>query len=146
MEYLVTANRPFEAIEAQAIAALQRHGFLVHRTFSLRSATRPEGKDAGGNPGYSVLMLYASDEHRQPLALVTLYEWQSCTVIESLATPLIARRQPLSPDAMDVEAELAAALSMGGLEFCVRTAGGAACLDPGLREEPADGAEAGAPG
>ncbi len=134
MEYVVTTNRPFQAVEAQAIGALERHGFLVQRTFSLHSAARPEREGIGGNPGYSVLMLYGHGEQYQPLALVTLYEWQGQTVIESLSPSLMARQQ-LALDPMDVEAELAAALSLGGLEFCVKAAGGTDCVGLVLAED-----------
>jgi hypothetical protein len=123
MEYVITADRPFEEIEAQTIEALERWGFVVQRTFSLRSAIRTEIGGTGEKPGYSVLMLYASDSQRRPLGLVTLYERGERTVISAV---------PASPDGTDENADLVAALILGGLEFCVGTVVGAECIDLGV--------------
>ena len=79
MEFVVTARRPFEEIEAQTIDALEQQGFVVRCTFSLRSATGLGS--TGRNPGYSVLLLYASGLEQKPLGLVTLYERGEETVI-----------------------------------------------------------------
>jgi hypothetical protein len=125
MEYVITADRPFEQIEAQAIDALERQGFLVRRTFSLGSVS--DGRDAPG-PGYSVLMLYAAEGLGGPLALITLYERQEQTVICSLLIPPADRQsRPLS-GGEDVGAELVVALALGGLEFCVDAGEGAGCM------------------
>jgi hypothetical protein len=123
MEYVITANRSFEEIETQTIEALERWGFVVQRTFSLRSAIRAEIGGTAEKPGYSVLMLHASNTQRRPLGLVTLYERGERTVISAL---------PASPDGTDENADLVAALVLGGLEFCVGTVAGVECIDPGV--------------
>jgi hypothetical protein len=130
MEYVVTANRPFEVIEAQTVDALERQGFLVRCTFSLRSAAGLESGGLDGSPGYTVLMLYQSADERQPLALVTLYEGQGRMVIESLLAPPTSRGPHYPSQTVDVEAEVAAALSLGGVDFCVGVVRGAGCVDP----------------
>lgn len=120
MEYVITADRPFEEIEVLAIEALEQRGFYVQRTFSLRSAAGAGlGIDSGG-PGYSVLMLYASGDQPRPLGLVTLYEREGRTVFKPVLT---------SPTSHDAHAELVTALSLGGLDLCVDATEGAGCLD-----------------
>lgn len=142
MEYLVTANRPFEEIEALTITALERQGLVVQRTFSLRSALGAAGgnagtlKGTGSSPGYSVLMLYASGTPRRPLGLITLYERGRRTVINPVLTPLENGR-PASPmdsrktASADLHAKLVAALELSGLEFCAQVAKGEECIDTG---------------
>ena len=132
-------NRPFEEIEAQTIGVLKRQGFVVQRTFSLSSAMGAGRNSTDGNPGYSVLLLYAAGTRRQPLGLVTLYEWQGRTVIHSLLTPLVEGSRP-SPADEDVEAELAAALTFLRLDFTVGPDGQAKPISPkrlaGQKTEP----------
>ena len=121
MRYLITGERSFGEIEAQTIAVLEQQGFVVQRTFSLESATRSSVGGLYASPGYSVLMLYASDYLREPLGLVTLYEQGGQTVIHSLFT---------LPAGGDVEAEMAAALAQSGLDFCVKATNGETCIQP----------------
>jgi hypothetical protein len=121
MRYLIRADRSFGEIEAQTIAVLEQQGFVVRRTFSLESATRSSSSAPRASPGYSVLMLYASDYLREPLGLVTLYEQGGQTVIHSLVT--------LSAGG-DVEAEMVAALVQSGLDFCVKARDGETCIQP----------------
>jgi hypothetical protein len=66
-------------------------------------------------------MLYASGYLREPLGLVTLYEQEGQTVIQSLFT---------LPAGGDVEAEMAAALAQSGLDFCVKARDGETCIQP----------------
>ena len=120
MEYVITANRPFADIEAETVAALERRGVVVRRTFSLRAATGVADSNGGGTPGYSVLMLYASNDQPHPLGLVTLYERGGRTVIKPALTSLASQ---------DAYAELVTALVLGGLDFCMVSAGGRKCLD-----------------
>ena len=110
MEYLIQNAQPFEEVEAQAIGALQQEGFVVQRTFSLRSATASDRGAAEANPGYSVLMLYESGEPQQLLGLVTLYERAGQTVIQP---------QLMAARFRDAEAEILVALGQGGLDLCV---------------------------
>jgi hypothetical protein len=112
MEYLITADRPFEEIEARTIDALERGGFVVRRTFSLHSATAAAEGGTDGDPGYSVLMLYASGARQQPLGLVTVYERGDRIAVQPVLT------SP-GPGSQDVHAELVAALALGGLHLCV---------------------------
>jgi YHS domain-containing protein len=128
MEYVITSRQPFEEVETQAIDALQREGFSVQRTFSLRSATASGTGPAEASLGYSVLLLYAPGEPRQVLGLVTLYERAGQTVIQPQLTPTGSR---------DAEAEILAALGQGGLEVCVEAAGGRRCS--GSRATPGEG-------
>lgn len=142
MEYLVTANRPFEEIEALTITALERQGLVVQRTFSLRSALGAAGgnagtlKGTGSSPGYSVLMLYASGTPRRPLGLITLYERGRRTVINPVLTPM-GNGRPASPidsgktASADLVAKVVAALVLSGLEFCAQVAKGEECIDTG---------------
>jgi len=122
MEYVIRANRAFEEIEAQTIDALERQGFGVQRTFSLRSAT---GSGAGldsGDPAYTVLMLYSSAPPRRPLGLVLLYQRAGCTVLRSMLASPGSPGAGAPADGADVGAELVAALVGGGLDFCVDAA------------------------
>jgi hypothetical protein len=142
MEYVITAGRPFQQIEAQTIDALEQGGFLVHRTFSLGSVM---AADEGGrlqSPGYTVLMLYRSSPQPHPLGLVTLCERGGQTVLESLLTSYAAGEPQGLSGAQDVEAELAVALSLGGLDFCVHVPGRENCIAPGqMTEETGYGIE-----
>ena len=154
MGYLVTANRPFEEIEALTTDALERQGLVVQRTFSLRSAVGTAGGNAstlegtGSSPGYSVLMLYASGTPRRPLGLITLYEREGRTVINPVLTPL-ENGQHASPidkgrtASADLDAELVAALALSGLEFCAQVAKGEECIDTGASRR--QGAASGRP-
>jgi hypothetical protein len=118
MEYLILADRPFREIEAQTIRALQGQGFAVQRTFSLDSAT--VGASDEQHPGFSVLMLYAGSAIQQPLGLLTIYGNAGQMVLKAM----------LKSSAQETEAELVAALSLGGLDFCVHAAGGLNCIEP----------------
>jgi hypothetical protein len=131
MQYVVRADRPFEEIETRAIGALEHRGFVVQRTFSLRSAMRSEtGSDSEG-PGYSVLLLHAATAQHRPLGLVILYEREGQTVIKTVLRTPAGDQSPSASASTDTSAELVAALVRGGLEFCVDTADGQACIDPG---------------
>ncbi len=124
MEYVVTSGRPFEEVEALTVAALERQGMEVQRTFSLHSAVEgrtPATEGAGSNLGYSVLMLHSSGVQRQPLGLLTLYQRGERTVIH----PVLAL-----PAGEDVDADLVMALVLSGLEFCVDVEGTQDCIDP----------------
>jgi hypothetical protein len=114
MEFLIQNAQPFEEVEAQAIGALQRAGFVVQRTFSLRSAMVTNRGTAEASPGYSVLLLHASGEPQQVLGLVTLYERAGQTVIQPR---LMAARS------RDAEAEILVALGQGGLDLCMDASG-----------------------
>jgi YHS domain-containing protein len=135
MEYVITADRPFQEIESQTIDALEQRGFVVQRTFSLGSAM---AEGVGGNQpdaGYTVLMLYRPGPRLQPIGLVTLYGRSGKTVLKSLLTePTTSEAWQLS-GMEDVEAELAVALSVGGLDFCVHADGREDCIDPGQMVE-----------
>lgn len=127
MEYVITSRQPFEEVEAQAIGALQQEGFVVQRTFSLRSVTA-SGKDAAeAGPGYSVLLLYAPGEPGHVLGLITLYERAGQTVIQPQLMPTGSH---------DAEAEIVAALGQGGLEVCVEAMGGLRCT--GAQSRPGE--------
>jgi YHS domain-containing protein len=108
-EYVVKSDWPFEEIEARAMGVLEQHGFMVQRTFSLLSATASGTPGAGRGLGYSVLMVYGSGARGGQ------------TVIHPLFT---------SPVAADVEAEVVAALTQGGLAFCMDAPDQGPCLDP----------------
>ena len=124
MEFVITTERPFEEIETAARVALERHGFTVHRTFSLQSAIGL----AGGReqPGYSVFLLHSSDSVRGPVGLLALYRRGIQTVISPMLSPVA--------DA-DVEAELIGALVLGGLELCMDARGAEKCIDLAQSEE-----------
>ncbi len=117
MEYVITTERSFDEIEALTTGALERHGFSLDRTFSLRSATN--AASGQGHPGYSVFMLYGPGADRRPLGLLTLYRsgWQ--TVISPMLTP--------ASDA-DVNANLVGALVLDELELCVDIGNGVELL------------------
>ncbi len=143
MEYLIASDLPFDEIEAQIVEALERQGWMVQRTFSLRSVVGADRRDrgtltlpdhsgaTGAKPGYSVLMLYAAGALRRPLGLITLYERGDRTVVKPVLAP--ARSQePSSADAQeasapagsDAHAVLVAALVRGGLRFSIDVANG----------------------
>jgi hypothetical protein len=112
MEYVITTERPFHEIEAVATAALERQGFVIQRTFSLHSATAASSLNA--SPGFSVFLLYWNDARLQPVGSVTLYQRGRWTVISPQLT---------SPADGDMDADLLAALMLGGLEFCLGLGG-----------------------
>jgi YHS domain-containing protein len=122
MEYVVTSGHPFEEVESLTAAALERQGIVVQRTFSLHSAVQgstPAIEGTAGNPGYSVLMLYTSGVQRRSLGLLTLYQRGERTVIR----PVLA--QPMGED---MDADLVAALVLGGIELCAEVAGSRDCV------------------
>ncbi len=146
MEYVITARRPFEETEALVIAALRQQGLLVQRTFSLRSAAGAAEESAstprgtGSSPGYSVLMLYALGTPRRPIGLLTLYERDRRTVIKPVIMPVEYPRPEspmgeaqLAPE--DADADLVAALVLGGLELCVEVARGEECITAAAQSE-----------
>jgi hypothetical protein len=118
MEYVITSEQPFEEIEMLTVCALKRHGFVVQRTFSLHSATK--AVTSSENPGYSVFMIYRTGVGQKPIGLITLYQRSGQTVINPVLT---------SPMGGDVDADLVAALVLGGLEFCVDAAGHDRCME-----------------
>jgi hypothetical protein len=138
MEYVITSEQRFEDVESRIMKALQKKGLVVQRTFSLRSAvatSRLGGKNppaqqdraaADAGPGYSVLMIYASDVQQDSLGLLTLYQRQGRTVITFLpagpsedATATDALPVPATRPAADADAELVVALVLSGLDYCV---------------------------
>jgi hypothetical protein len=129
MEYLINNDGPFHEIEARTIEALQQAGFLVQRTFRFAPAAFDGDGDSRQVPGYTVLMLHRSGPPQSLLGLVTLYGLGGEVVLKSLlASPATGETwQPY--DIQDVEAELAVALSLGGLDFCVHAAGGSDCIN-----------------
>lgn len=127
MEYRVMAKRPFEETEAQAILALEQGGFVVQRTFSLRSAVGSGEGALQRPPGYSVLMLYAPGTQRDLLGLVSLYQREGHTVIRPVLNGP-APHKPATGNLKDIDAELVAALVAGGLEMCVHQGEGETCL------------------
>lgn len=149
MEYVITADRSFEEIEALTADALEKQGLVVQRTFSLRSAVGAAGgstrtlQGTGSSPGYSVLMIYASGTPKRPLGLLTLYERGERTVISPVLTPVSDGRisSPTGegkPSSADADAGLIAALVLTGLEFCVEVTRGKECISPeALGEEDA---------
>ena len=131
MEYLINGDGPFQEIEARTIEALQQAGFLVQRTFRFApvAANGASRGESCQDPGYTVLMLYRSEPPRNPLGLVTLYGQGGQVVLKSLLE-LPAMGEAGQPGKIqDVEAELAAALSGGGLDFCVYAARGRDCIN-----------------
>ena len=131
MEYVIAAGRPFQQTEAQTIDALEQGGFLVHRTFSLGSVETAGDSGRLQSPGYTVLMLYRAGPQPHPLGLVTLYERSGQTVLEALLPSYAASEAQGHSGAQDIEAELAVALSLGGLDFCVHLPGRENCLATG---------------
>jgi hypothetical protein len=145
MEYLINSNRPFQEVEARTVEALQQAGFLVHPTFRLTPTAsdtngESEPRDRGHtdnreDPGYTVLMLYRSGPVQSPLGLVTLYGRGGRLVLRSQLEVSEAGQAGPPGKVQDVEAELAAALSEGDLDFCVHTARGSDCIDLGSLKE-----------
>lgn len=146
MEYVITTERSFEEIETQTQRALEKQGYVVRRTFSLHSAVGTVGRDTetfagpGESPGYSVLMLYASDGTKRPLGVITFYERKGRTVINPVFTPAEIGRpaSPVGKDeaaSVDVDAEFAVALMQSGLEYCVKVSQGEECIAPGAFAE-----------
>jgi hypothetical protein len=138
MEYVITTEQPFEEVESRMVEALQQQGWVVHRTFSLRSAVgaarsgertlsaQQDGAATEAGPGYSVLMLYASGAQRRSLGLLTLYQLQRRTVItfvphlpDGEGTEMDALSVPTTQPAANMDAELVVALALSGLDFCV---------------------------
>jgi hypothetical protein len=126
MEYRIMADKPFQEIETQTLQALQCQGFIVRRTFSLNSATAETSDDA--RPGLSVLMLYGDGLARQPLGVLSLYGQAGQIVLKAM----------LSSPTPDTEAELVAALTLTGLDFCVHTGRGAGCIGPEIARTDED--------
>ena len=110
MEHTIAASGPFVEIEEQVIQVLEQQGFVVRRTFSLHSAAERDAHPLE-KPGFSVLMLYAAGAACPPLGLITLYERKDQIVIQTAPVT-----QP--PPAAGAEADLIAALTMGGLKLC----------------------------
>jgi hypothetical protein len=124
MKYVITTERPFPEIEILAIGALERLGIVVKRTFSLHSATRTES--ASRNPGYSVFMIYGTGASQQSRGLLTIYQRGGRTVINPVLT---------SQADVDLDADLVAALTVSGLEFCVDVTGNEKCINLRLTDE-----------
>jgi hypothetical protein len=124
MEYVIPGKGHFQEIEAQAMSALEEQGFAVQRTFSLHSVAMSGSGSGGACPGYGVLMLYASGARHEPLGLLILYERGEQTVIHPAFAPSAVG---------DVEAEVATALVLGGLDFCIDAAGRESCIRPRAR-------------
>lgn len=122
MEYVITSEQSFDEIEALTITALERHGLVVHRTFSLHSAAGTRTKAAEytqGSPGFSVLMLYTAGRLSQPVGLFTLYQRGARTVIVPA----------LTADSADMDADLVGALLLADLGLCVEVSGSERCSD-----------------
>ena len=141
MEYLINSKGSFREIETRTVEAFQRAGLLVQRTFCfsppVSSGDSQQGGtgDSRGDPGYTVLMLYRAEPPQSPLGLVSLYGRDGQVVLKSqLAAPETGQAERAG-EGQDLEAELAAALSLGGLDLCVHAAGGRDCIDlEGLQE------------
>jgi hypothetical protein len=145
MEYVITTDDSFDGIEALTIEALKQQGLDVRRTFSLRSATGQSASrafatasqqphpDSAGNPGYSVLLLYAAGAPRGPVGLLTLFERGGQMVISSLpagsgpeaGASVGAGQANAAPDAASL---LLAALIATGLDFCTVTGDRSHCV------------------
>jgi YHS domain-containing protein len=146
MEYVVTTERSFDEIESRTIGALERHGLLVQRTFSLRSAvgagsmaSQKPSAPAGAEPGYSVLMLYAAGALRRPLGLITLFQRGDRTIISPVLTLnedqqrlAVDPEQPVAGAGSDLNAQLLAVLVQGGLEIRTEADATDRGLDPGM--------------
>ena len=130
MEYVSGADKGFEEIERQTIGALERLGFAVRRSFSLRSATRGDKGTSGRCPGYSVLLLYGTGEPRKAMGLVTLYQQAGRTAIRPVFTLQPEAGEVPLPDPQDLEATFVEILTMEGVEICVG-AGEERCIDAG---------------
>jgi hypothetical protein len=117
MEYVITTNQPFEAIEALATEALEQQGFEVECTFSLHSVAGVGRGSLKTGPGYSVLMIYAPGIEHQPLGLVTIYERGEQTVIRPMLKLPTSKQSPPEVGDGGADAELVAALALGGLDF-----------------------------
>lgn len=131
MEYLINSKGSFREIETRTVEALQRAGLLVERTFYF-SAPVPDGQDGSEShedPGYTVLMLYRSEPPQSPLGLVSLYGRGGQVALRSQLASPEAGEAGRAGESQDLEAELAAALSLGDLDLCVHAAGGSDCID-----------------
>ena len=135
MEYVITADRPFHEIEAQTRSALEQRGFVVQCTFSLASIVATGLDGSSGGPGYTVLMLHRPGTQLCPVGQVILYEQRGQMVLKSMVRSPAANEVGEGSGTEDVEAELAVALSLDGLDFCVRAARGKDCIDPGRGAE-----------
>jgi hypothetical protein len=135
MEYVITADRPFHEIEAQTTGALEQRGFVVQCTFSLASIVTAGLDGNSGGPGYTVLLLYKPGVQLCPVGQVILYEQRGQRVLKSMLRSPAANGAGGTSGTADVEAELAVALSLAGLDFCVHAAGGTDCIDPGHAAE-----------
>jgi hypothetical protein len=75
-------------------------------------------------------MLYKPGAQLCPVGQVILYERSGQMVLKSLLSSPAANEANGVSGTADVEAELAVALSLAGLDFCVHAAGGQDCIDP----------------
>lgn len=71
-------------------------------------------------------MIYGTGASQQSQGLLTIYQRGGRTVIN----PVLS-----SPADADLDAELVAALTLGGLEFCVDVTGTEKCINPRLTDE-----------
>jgi hypothetical protein len=122
MDHVITPDRPFDQIEAQTLDVLEKQGFSVQRTSSLRSSAGAKGNNASSSPGYSVLMLHAAGIQRQPLGRLHLFEREGRIVIRPDLTAV---------DHVDAGAELIVALVLGGLDLCAAAAEVDECIELG---------------
>jgi hypothetical protein len=141
MEYLISSKGSFREIETRTVEAFQRAGLLVQRTFCFSPPTPGGDRQQGGlgesreDPGYTVLMLYRAEPPQSPLGLVSLYGRGGQVVLKSQMAAPETGEAGHAGESQDLEAELAAALSLGGLDLCVHAAGGRDCIDlEGLQE------------
>ncbi len=134
MEYVIADGLPFEEVEVRAMEALEQHGFVVLRTFSLRSVTREIPELADSSMGFTVLLLYHSGPRNQPAGLVTLHQRRQQTVIRPVVThgSLEAKsprtegeaERALQPENASLH-RIVSALIAGGMEISVDTLGSA---------------------
>ena len=103
MDYVITANLPFEEIEAHTIAALEERGFFVQRSFSLLSAMKDAPELGRPGTGYSVLMLYLAQAKNQSVGLVTLHQQDRKTVIRPVVTHPIAEAPSAAAGPADIK-------------------------------------------
>lgn len=117
MEYVITTERSFGEIEAITRSTLERHGFLVQRTFSLHSATAAViGQE---QMEYSVFLVFAPGAGQRP-TLLALYRRGAQMVINPMLSP--------GADA-DADAELVGALLLGDLNVCIDAGDGERCIE-----------------
>ena len=122
IDYVITSDRRFDQIEAQTLDALEKQGFSVQRTFSLRSAAGAKGNNATSSPGYSVLMLHTAGIQRQPLGHLHLFEQEGRIVIRPDLTAV---------DHVLTGAALVIALVLCGLDLCATASEVEECIELG---------------